>query len=190
MRVLFVRALTTVAALGVSTVLACAPAPPASPSCDSACQDGNALRALRETMKLAFNLTLQGKPVGHHDETLPCLRGGTVHVVGDATSNAEQGTTEIDLTYDLVDCSYLQKATTPGANFSMAFKGTVHQKGTLAVQPASTTAVRITSEAMTFKGTVYDPPIDYAADGCALDLLQNGSNVSGSMCGRDAGFSF
>jgi hypothetical protein len=188
----FLRALTAALACGLclGAVLSCAPAPPASAPCDGACQDGNALRALRETMKLVFNLTLQGKEVGHHDETVPCLRGGTAHIFGDATSNAEQGTTEVDLTYELASCSYLQKATEPRANFSMSFDGTVHQKGTLAVQPAATTAIVITSDAMSFKGTVYDPPIDYTADRCALDLLQNGSNVGGSMCDRKAGFSF
>ena len=36
------------------------PAPP----CDQLCQDSNALRAVREGMKLIYNLTLQGKPVG------------------------------------------------------------------------------------------------------------------------------
>ena len=30
-----------------------------------------ALRAIRESMKVAFNLTLQGKPVGPHDVTAP-----------------------------------------------------------------------------------------------------------------------
>src|SRR5262249_2516535 len=71
----------------------------APPPCDGTCQDGIAIRALRETAKLAFNLTLQGKPVGQHDETTPCPLGGSVHVFGVATSNAVQGATEVDLTY-------------------------------------------------------------------------------------------
>ena len=35
-----------------------------SPPCDEECQDSTAARALRETMKLVYNITLQGKPVG------------------------------------------------------------------------------------------------------------------------------
>jgi hypothetical protein len=43
---------------------------------------------------------------------------------------------------------------------------------------------------MTFSGTVYDPAIDYEQSNCALDFMQDGNNVSGTVCGRNAGFSF
>src|SRR5689334_14405646 len=81
--------------------------PPPPPPCDEECKDEIALRALRETTKLAFNLTLQGKPVGEHDRSTPCPLGGTARVAGVATSNAVQGATEVKLVYVLAACGYL-----------------------------------------------------------------------------------
>src|SRR5262249_43464304 len=73
----------------VIAVAACSgPKPAPAPPCDQACQDGAALRGMRETVKLVYNLKLQGKPVGMHDETTPCPGGGTAHVTGTAMSNA------------------------------------------------------------------------------------------------------
>jgi hypothetical protein len=43
---------------------------------------------------------------------------------------------------------------------------------------------------MTFKGTVSDPPMDYEQAGCPLDFVQDGNSVAGTMCGRNAGFTF
>src|SRR5262249_1787750 len=66
---------------------------PAAPPCDQKCADGNAIRAYREMLKLMYNVTLQGKPVGPQDQTAPCPLGGTARVFGNATSNALQGAT-------------------------------------------------------------------------------------------------
>ncbi|MBX3198378.1 MAG: hypothetical protein KF894_09630 [Labilithrix sp.] len=160
-------------------------APPAPPPCDEACQDGVALKALRETMKLAFNLTLQGKPVGEHDETTPCPLGGSARVFGSATSNALQGATEVKLTYVLSDCRYLFKDDDAEDNYAMQIAGTMTQEGILAVQPSSTSALVMKGESMKLLGTVYDPPIEYAAD-CPIELGQNGNKLTGTICGRDA----
>ena len=108
---------------------------PTSPPCDQACQDGTAVRALRSSMKLAYNLTLQGKPVGAHDETVPCPLGGTARVFGTATSNAAQGATNVDLIYSLDHCQYLAQDTDPLQTFHLTATGSLHQVGTLAVQP-------------------------------------------------------
>ena len=172
-------------------VAACStgPKPAPAPACDQACRDGNALLAMRDILKLAFNLTLQGKPVGTHDETTPCLSGGgKARVYGTATSNATQGTTEVHLTYELDHCNYLQKSTTPAQNYSMALTGKIVEDGTLSAQPSSTSAVIFKSDGLTFSGTVYDPPQDYQ-ESCPLELAQNGNQLAGTLCGRAAGTS-
>ena len=149
--------------------------------------DATALRGFRETIKLAFNVTLQGKPVGAQDKSVPCPLGGSARVFGTATSNAVQGATEVDLTYVLDHCAYAQKDTDPKSNYHMTLTGTVTEKGTLAVQPTSTTALGFKSDAMTFSGTVYDPPVGYEEAACALALGQSGNQLSGTLCGREAG---
>ena len=170
-----------------------APAPP----CDQTCQDGVALRALRTEMKLAFNLTVMGQPVGAQDETVPCLPigdsgVGSVHVFGDAESNADQGSTFLNpLNYDFKNCAYsMPPDETADQNFSIVLTGLITEQGTLAQQPTTTTALGIQSTSVTLTGTVYDPPLDYTASDCALSVNQNGSLVAGTFCGRAAGFTF
>lgn len=162
--------------------------PPEPEPCDQQCLDTSAVRALRETIKLAFNLTLQGKPVGAHDVTVPCPFGGSIRVYGEAYSNPIQGATEVTLTYELAGCAYKQIDSESPENYSLAMTGALTQEGTIAVQPTATTALLMKSTSMTFAGSVYDPPITYEAPACALDLVQNGSRLSGTICGRDAGY--
>ncbi|HMR09522.1 MAG TPA: hypothetical protein PKA88_27270 [Polyangiaceae bacterium] len=159
------------------------PAPP----CEQECQDANALRALRETTKLVFNLTLQGKPVGSHDETTPCPQGGSARVFGEATSNAVQGASELSLTYEFSACHYLSRDDEPDENYDVVIDGTLTQVGTLAVQPTATTALVMKSDALSIEGTVYDPPKPYSAAACIVELGQSGNDLSGTICGRSAG---
>ena len=42
---------------------------------------------------------------------------------------------------------------------------------------------------MNFTGTVYAPPELYVQAACALALEQNGNNVTGAICNREAGTS-
>jgi hypothetical protein len=161
----------------------------AAPPCDQACQDGIALRSLREGMKLLYNLELQGKPVGPQDATVPCPLGGSAHVFGTATSNAVQGATEVQLTYALDHCGYSQTDTDPLRSYSVIYNGTVTEVGTIAVQPTSTTALVISSDALDLTGKVHVPPLDYAASACKLAISQSGNKLSGELCGRTAGVS-
>jgi hypothetical protein len=177
--------------LGALAGAACGDAPrPEAPPCDGACKDGVALRATRETVKLAYNLLLQGKPVGEVDASSPCIRGGAVRVVGRATSNAVQGATEVDLTYTFDRCSVLAKDTDAARNYELAVTGTITQQGTLAVQPTATTALILKSAGLTLSGTVYAPALPYDEKECDLDVVQNGDKVGGTLCGRTATFSF
>jgi hypothetical protein len=170
------------------------PDPP--PSCDQACQDGTALRGVRETMKLAYNLLIQGRPVGAQDGSTPCRssdgsQGGKVRVFGTATANPVQGSSFVDLEYDFADCAYAAPPNAiPNQNYSLVVTGHLKQKGTLAVQPSSTTALLIDSGSLSLSGTVYDPPLDYEQQGCELAVAQQGNRVSGTLCGRNAGFTF
>jgi len=170
------------------------PDPP--PPCDQACQDGTALRGLRETMKLAYNLLIQGRPVGAQDGSTPCRSsdgsvGGKVHVFGNATANPVQGSSFVELEYDFEECVYAAPPNAiPNQNYSLVVTGHVKQNGTLAVQPSSTTALLIDSGSLSLSGTVYDPPLDYELVGCELAVAQQGSRVSGTLCGRNAGFTF
>jgi len=170
--------------------------PEPAPPCDGACQDGTALRGLREAMKLAYNALIQGRPVGAQEGMTGCRssdgsRGGTVHVFGNATSNAVQGSSFVELEYDFDECAYAAApSATPNQNYDLVVTGRVKQRGTLAVQPSSTTALTIDSDSLSLSGTVYDPPLDYAVSDCELSVAQQGNRVSGTLCGRNAGFTF
>src|SRR5687768_12171688 len=87
------------------------PGPP--PPCDQLCLDGIAVAGMRLTLKQIFNQTLQGKPVGPQDFRYACPLGGTAHVFGTVASNAVQGATEVDLTYELEGCVLLDRDTEP-----------------------------------------------------------------------------
>jgi hypothetical protein len=159
------------------------PAPP--PPCDQLCLDGIAVRGVRETMKQIFNFTFQGKEVGAHDYSIPCPLGGKARIFGTATSNAVQGATEVDITYVLEGCVLLARDTEPMQNYNVATTGTIHQKGIIAVQPSATTALGIQCDAVTVTGTVYDPPVPVDAQACPLVLSQDGSVLTGKLCGRE-----
>jgi hypothetical protein len=155
--------------------------------CDQECRDNTALRGFRETLKLAYNLTLQGNPVGEQDETTPCPLGGTARVFGSASSNAAQGATDVNLSYELESCGYFEIDEEPPENYSLFLSGTVTQVGVIAVQPSSTTALVISSDALSLLGAVYDPPEVYEERDCELQLGQDGDHVSGVLCGRIVG---
>jgi len=161
------------------------PAPPPPPPCDQLCKDGIALRGMREGMKLIFNLTLQGKPVGAHDYTVPCPLGGSARIFGTASSNAVQGATELDLTYVVDNCTLLERDDDVEENYRLTLTGTIRQVGILAVQPGSTTALGLQSDDMSFVGTVYDPPDPYEERACRVQLAQTGNKLTGTMCTRD-----
>ncbi len=173
--------------LAASLSVACVDDPPPSPPCEQDCQDATAMRALREMAKLAYNLTLQGKPVGPQEATIPCPLGGNARIFGDATSNPIQGATEVSLTYVFDGCRYLQLDETPNKNYDMRLTGSMTQLGTIAVQPSATTALVMASDSMSFSGTVYDLPIPFEAIECEVQLGQSGNNLAGLICGREAG---
>ncbi len=166
-----------------------APAPP--PACEQDCQDNIALRGLRETMRFLYNQHLQGKPVGMQDAMGPCPLGvGTIHIFGNAESDATLGITTIDsLTYDFQNCVTRSVNATPERNYMLALTGSVIEKGLL-VMSTGTSALTFESSAMTWAGTVYHPAVDYNQSDCELKAHQDGNNVSGTICGRPAGFTF
>jgi hypothetical protein len=165
-----------------------APAPPAT--CDQACMDGIALRGLRAGMRFAFNFAIATKPVGKQDVMAPCIPSGSVHIVGDAESNAMLGTSQIDLTYTMTDCKIpAPQSTTPDRNYNLIVNGVVNEKGELAMG-GPTTALVFTGMGLIFTGSkVYDPPQDYdepkpMEPPCTLSASQDGNNVAGTLCGR------
>jgi hypothetical protein len=161
---------------------------PEPKTCDAACRDESAVRSLRETIKVVYNLTLQANDVGEQDETARCPLGGSARVTGRAGSLAEQGATELELIYELTDCAYLQRDDEPEENYDMVISGSITEQGILAVQPTATTALIFESSSISLRGTVYDPPADYSEVDCALRLAQNGNAFSGTFCGRKIGF--
>ena len=198
----------TVLSLTVLTLeLGCSGAGPSptSPPCDQSCQDSVALRGFRETLKQVFNGALQAQPVGAQDVTYDCAPlGGTAHITGTATSNADVGSTTVNLTYVFDRCRYIAQDTDPTQNYDMSVTGIVVETGTIAVQPGSTTSLAITSDAVVLAGSVYSPPILYATDGgvepidagdagsfgaCAILVSQDGNQLSGTICGRTVGVS-
>lgn len=153
-------------------------------TCDARCLDETAVRAVRETIKLVYNITLQANPAGAQDELTRCPRGGQAHVFGQASSVAEQGATKLELTYELSDCGYLQRDDEPDESYDVTIGGTVTQAGIIAVQPTSTTALLIESEALSVTGTLFDPAYDYAANSCRLSISQSGNRIAGKFCER------
>jgi hypothetical protein len=160
---------------------------PEPPPCHDECTDGIALRSLRETMKLVYNLTLQANPVGEQDETTDCPLGGSARVYGTATSEPVHGATEVELTYELRDCAYIERDDEPEESYEMTIDGTITQSGTMAVQPSATTALLMQSDSMSLHGDVYDPPREFHEDDCVVDVAQSGNDLSGMFCGREAG---
>ncbi len=157
------------------------------PPCDQACQDASALRSLRDALKLAYNLELQGQPVGPQNATGPCPLGGTAHIAGTATANASVGSTQVSLTYVFTACAFSQTDTDPTQNYQMKLDGTVTESGTIAQQPSAATSLAFASSSISFSGSVYAPSLPYAESDCALQMGQNGNQLSGTMCGRDVG---
>jgi hypothetical protein len=168
-------------------LLACQAEVPEPPPCHDECTDGIALRSLRETMKLVYNLTLQANPVGEQDETTDCPLGGSARVYGTATSEPVHGATEVELTYELRDCAYIERDDEPEESYEMTIDGTITQSGTMAVQPSATTALLMQSDSMSLHGDVYDPPREFHEDDCVVDVAQSGNDLSGMFCGREAG---
>lgn len=171
-----------------SFALACtAEEEPIEPPCDDRCKDGIAIRALRETVKLVYNLTLQAKPVGEQDAVTACSFNGSARVFGFATSNPVQGATEVDLTYELSECAHAEYDEDPRENYQMGFQGRLTQVGVLAVQPTATTALLMQSESLSMAGYVNDPPSEFSALDCEIELAQSGNDLSGTLCGRPVG---
>ena len=172
------------------------PRPAPAPPCDRTCQDGVALRGVREAMKFAYNKEVATRPVGSQDAMTTCYsfdgsQGGSVHVFGTATVNAIQGASIVNLTFDFQDCHWaVPPDATAAENYALTLTGQVREAGTLSVQPTATTALSIESSSVSVSGTVYDPPLDYSVSDCTLSLSQSGNAVSGSFCGRRAGFTF
>jgi hypothetical protein len=160
-----------------------------TPACDSKCMDGVAVLALRDAIKLVYNVTLQGQPVGMQDKTTPCPQGGSARVYGTASSNASQGTTVVMLTYDFAQCHDSQVDADPTHAFDITIDGSITEQGSIAVQPSSTTSLLLRSSSMTLTGEVYSPGVHYDAMACVVTLGQDGGNVSGTLCGRPAGTS-
>lgn len=185
------RALPLLLLLAVAT-LSCediAPEPEILP-CDQACKDAVAMRAMREMMKLLYNLTIQGEPVGPQDHTVPCPFGGSARVSGEVASNAEQGTTEVKLAYEFTSCGYLQIDDEPWENYELKLSGNFQQEGTLTAQSSATTALVIKGQKIFLEGVVHDPPQAYNERNCTVEMNQNGNTVSGKICSRKAGFTF
>lgn len=167
--------------------LACTEDPEPVPPCDPRCEDGIAARALRETVKLAYNLTLQANPVGQQDETSDCPLGGRARVFGFASSNPVQGATDVDLTYELDRCAVLEIDEEADESYRMVIDGSLTQVGIMAVQPSATTALVMRSESMSLAGTIHDPPREYLALECEVELGQNGNDLAGLLCERPIG---
>ena len=140
-------------------------------------------------MRFVYNQRLPGRPVGEQDASATCLMQGTVQIVGDAGANPEQGATIVDLTYVFDACVFSpSKNATHDRNYAMKLSGTLTESGILAVQPTSTTSLVIGSADFSFDGTVDDPAVPYKETGCSVDVVQNGNDVSGTICRRPASF--
>jgi hypothetical protein len=160
--------------------------------------DGVALRALRLTIKFVYNFGVQGRDAGAQSASVPCYpgspSGGSGRVDGKAVPVADQGLTTVELAYALDGCNIYQlKDDTAAHNFDLHLTGAITEKGALSATSTAQTAVFFDTPdggTIAFSGTVYDPPITYDESGCEVHIVQNGNDVAGTLCGRDAAFSF
>jgi hypothetical protein len=190
-------------AIACSSGCAISASPPPTPTCDQACQDGVAIRALRNGMAVVYNKAFP-QPIpkgvtppegfvppplvlpGPQDLHVPCDATHVVHLFGDATSDPNQGVTFVSLTYDVAGCvADNQNDPTPEQNYTLEIAGTLTEIGTLGGN--NTTAVVIRGDSVAFSGSVFHPAYEYV-ETCELDLVQNGNNVSGRLCGRTVGY--
>jgi hypothetical protein len=178
------RTVSTLLFVVACLLTGCSDERPAPKSCDAECLDRVAVRSIRETLKLIYNFTLQGKPVGSQEELTPCPLGGGARVAGEAHSVAEQGATDVQLTYQLLECAYVQHDDEPEESYDVAITGEIAQSGIIAVQPTSTTALLFEGHDVSVKGTLFDPAKDYAVEDCDLRLTQNGNRLGGDFCER------
>ncbi len=167
---------------------------PSPPPCDQACQDGIALRALRDGLTIAYNRAFPqppGAPVpnGAQDATVPCDDVHKVHLFGTAVSDPVQAVTSVNLTYDVPGCPVRATDATADENYALRIAGTVTQTGTVSAQSSAYNALVIRATAVTFSGTVYDPAVSYEQT-CSIEVVQNGNNISGRLCGRITGIRY
>jgi hypothetical protein len=176
---------------------------PPEPTCDQACQDGVAIRALRTGMAQLYNAAFPQPlppgvtppegfvpppwvPSGPQDLLVPCDATHVVHLFGDATSDPTQGVTMVNLTYQVPGClSENKNDPTPEGNYGLVITGTLTEVGTLGGN--RTNALVIRGDGVSLSGTVFDPAYEYD-ELCDLDFVQNGGNVSGRLCGRAVGY--
>lgn len=162
----------------------------ATPACTGqACADGIALFAVRQAMKLVYNEALVGAAPDAQDAGAECLTGSAT-VTGAARPDGDAGAVQVDLTYTFARCELLWKDTTLHRDCDVVLEGALSETGTLAVQSTSTTALAVTSDAFSIHGTVDDPPVSYDAPACALSFAQAGGQLSGTICGRAAVFTY
>ena len=138
--------LSHVGMLAIASTVACggsgnAAATATTPACDPSCQDGVAILALRVAIRDVYNVKLQAQPVGEQDASFTCPLYGTAQVSGTASSTADQGTTNVNLTYVFKSCGYLAIDMDPTQTFQITFDGTLTESGAIAVQPSSTTSL-------------------------------------------------
>jgi hypothetical protein len=163
--------------------------PPLDAGCEQACQDGMALYAVRQTMRLLYNESLNGREAGTQDAGAECLTG-TANVSGVAVPDGGVGSVGVSLAYDFQACEYLDKSSAAAHTFDLTFTGVVTETGTLAVLGTATMALTIESAEITISGSVGDPPTPYVAPRCSLSLTQNSNDLEGTICGRAASASY
>jgi hypothetical protein len=115
--------------------------------------------------------------------------GGKVHITGTAVTEPATGTNVLSLTYDFQECHVLKALSGHDDTYELTWTGAVLEKGKISNISGSTTALTFTTDSLQYEGTVSDTTTPVSAT-CPLSLTQDGSTVSGKLCGRITGFGF
>ena len=143
-------------------------------TCDQKCQDGNVGYGFNHTYWFLWNQNIAGTPVGNKDITVNGPLGGSVHIYG-TTSLSNNNITVVHLTYDLINCKNSDD------NYTLTFTGTVACDGTFS---STHTAFVFGSEHLTYTGTVGKNTNNQVNATCAVSIVHDNNNLSGSICGR------
>ncbi len=133
-----------------------------------------------------WNQNIAGTSTGAKDFTASGSVGGSVHVTGSAGVDGN-GINTFDLSFAMTDYANSTEDT------SVAFTGTVNCKGSFKNEGGGDdyTTIAHTSEHISYSGRVDTDDTDTKVeDSGYLGISETANDLSGTICGRDFGYSF
>lgn len=144
--------------------------------CGQTCQDYLLGWALNDSFWLLWNQYVKGTTVGIKDLSGSCPFGGTFHLTG-TTSLDANGTDHVDVRLELTDCA------NTAARYSLTFTGTLRVIGTFE-GAESAAALTFTGSPLTATGNLKYLDNPAVLSHCDVVEVQQGIGESGTLDGR------